>query len=170
MVSSPFLVSIGELNPNRVTGKPVEITATPAWEVELSRLNDDPPVMFSGELTLTSGGLVVRGRATASVRHTCSRCLTEWDAEVGANLAQLIVRRDSPDHDDEDYLYSGDIVDLEPVLRDELLLALPLLPTCPDGCKQLVEEPNSDLNAVTPNDSGESVSPFAVLKDLLDHE
>ncbi len=168
--ANPFVATIGDLNPNQAATKPVEITAAPAWRVELSHLLDDEPLSFQGELTLTSGGLVVRGTLRGKVRHTCTRCLTQLDDTVEVDVAQLIIKADTTARDEEDYVYADDVVDLEPVLRDELLLALPMLPTCVDGCEQLVEVPGSDLNTSTPNDTGESVSPFAVLKDLLDHE
>jgi uncharacterized protein len=170
MSANSFLIAVGDLSSNRVVTKPVAIEATPDWHVELSRVLDDPAVRFEGELTLTSGGLVVRGTLRGTACHTCTRCLAEWNDTAVVDVAQLILEDGSADQTDEDYLYSGNVVDLEPVLRDELLLALPMLPTCPDGCEQLVEVPGSDLNTSTPNDTGESVSPFAVLKDLLDHE
>jgi uncharacterized protein len=170
MNPDPFVVTVGDLSPNQVATKPVEIVASPGWHVELSRVRGATPLRFEGDLTLTSGGLVVRGTLRGTVGHICTRCLTEWDDDVIVDVAQLVVKEGTADHGEEDYLYSGDVANLEPVLRDELLLALPLLPTCPDGCEQLVEVLDSDLNTSTPNDTGESVSPFAVLKDLLDHE
>jgi uncharacterized protein len=171
METSPFEVTLGDLNARRVTGKPVTIVASPDWHVELSRVLTDPEVGFDGEVTMTSGGLVVRGLMDGVVRHTCSRCLAEFNESVDVDVAQLVVKQgDAGSGDDDDYTYTADVVDLEPVLRDEMLLALPMLPVCPAGCEQLVEVADSDLNAGTPNDTGESVSPFAVLKDLLDHE
>lgn len=171
METSPFEITLGDLDARRVTAKPVTITAAADWRVELSRVLPEPEVGFDGEVTMTSGGLVVRGLMHGTVRHTCSRCLAEHDEAVAVDVAQLVVRKDEAgDGEEEDYTYAADVVDLEPVLRDEMLLALPMLPVCPAGCEQLVEVPDNDLNAGTPNDTGESVSPFAVLKDLLDHE
>ena len=54
-------------------------------------------------------------------------------------------------------------IDLEPFVRDEALLSLPLLPECPDGCAVVVTTPETDLNTDLPGDG----SPFAVLRDLL---
>jgi uncharacterized protein len=170
MNSNPFVFNVGDLGSNHVATKPVRIEAAPGWHVELSRVADDRPVTFDGELTMTSGGLVVRGALLGTAIHTCTRCLARWDEAVMVEVAQLVAGVDVADPEDEDYVYSGNDVDLEPVLRDEFLLALPMLPSCPDGCEQLVEVSSNDLNTPAPNDTGESVSPFAVLKDLLDHE
>ena len=44
----------------------------------------------------------------------------------------------SPGEDDEDVLLlEGDLLDLEPVLRDAVVLALPLSPLCSDDCAGL---------------------------------
>jgi uncharacterized metal-binding protein YceD (DUF177 family) len=62
----------------------------------------------------------------------------------------------------------GDEIDLEPFLRDEVLLDLPMGPACPDGCREVVTTPESDLNTGSPGDDAESGSPFAVLRELFE--
>jgi uncharacterized protein len=101
-----------------------------------------------------------------AVHHTCHRCIDEWGEETVVPVDQLVVEASRADEDD--YTYSGDELDLEPILRDEVLLAMPLVPTCPTGCEGLVDSPQTDLNTPTPEEQGETSSPFAVLKDLLD--
>ncbi len=75
---------------------------------------------------------------------------------------------DDPEDEDADYVIDGLELDLEPILRDELLLALPLSPTCGPGCKGVVDAAKTGLNTGTPDDDGDSSSPFAVLRDLLE--
>ena len=86
-------------------------------------------------------------------------------------MAQLVSDPAAEDDVDEppEYLLDGDLVDLEPVIRDETLLALPLLPVCPDGCVELVEATETDLNTDVPGDESRDSSPFAVLQDLIEH-
>ena len=98
-------------------------------------------------------------------RHTCHRCLDEWDDEVSLDIAQMYV---TDGEEEADYVVTWPEVDLEPMMRDEVLLALPLVPTCPDGCPGVVGGVESGLNIPTSDVLGDSASPFAVLKDMLD--
>ena len=59
------------------------------------------------------------------------------------------------------------------MLRDEVVLAMPMIPTCGDDCPglevdHLVSERESGLNTGAPGDEGAKTSPFAVLQDLFD--
>ena len=146
--------------------RPVEVNAEVEWAVEMSRVVAEPALEGELELSALSGGIRVHGTATVTVHHTCHRCLEEWDEEVDVPVDQLFVEASRAD--DDDYSFSGDQIDLEPMLRDEVLLAMPLVPTCPEGCEGLVDSPQTDLNTPIPEEQGETSSPFAVLKDLLD--
>lgn len=70
--------------------------------------------------------------------------------------------------DDESYPLIGQEIDVEQMLRDEVLLSLPLVTTCDDVCSSVVDSAQVDLNTDSPDDGGASRSPFAVLKDLLE--
>jgi uncharacterized protein len=166
MSRSPFLFNVADLRRERALARAVSVAAPVEWGVEMSRVLADPPLDAELELSALSGGIRVHGTATVTVHHTCHRCLEEWDEEVGVPVDQLYVEASRAD--DDDYAFSGDQIDLEPMLRDEVLLAMPLVPTCPEGCEGLVDSPQTDLNTPTPEEQGETSSPFAVLKDLLD--
>lgn len=166
MSRSPFLVNVADLRRERALPRPLAINAEVEWGVEMSRVVAEPPLDAELELAAISGGIRVHGTVTVTAHHTCHRCVDEWDEEVDVPVDQLFV--DAARADQDDYTYSGDELDLESMLRDEVLLAMPLVPTCPDGCEGLVDSPETDLNAGTPEEQGESSSPFAVLKDLLD--
>jgi uncharacterized metal-binding protein YceD (DUF177 family) len=70
--------------------------------------------------------------------------------------------------DDESYPLDGQEIDVEQMLRDEVILSLPLTTTCDDECTSVVEPAPIDLNTDSPEEEGDIRSPFAVLKDLLD--
>jgi len=165
MTRSPFVVTIAELRRERARPKPVEIDEAVDWQLDLARILPDPPLRAQLTLEPVNGGIMVEGSVEAAVRHTCHRCLDEWTGEVAAHVAQLFVAADG---EDVDYEIDGPAIDLEPLIRDEVLLALPLVPTCPEGCAGVVDGTKSGLNTPTPDDIGDSSSPFAVLKDLLE--
>ena len=165
MPRSPFVFPIVGLRHERAAPKSVEVVESVDWHVDLSRVLPDPPLHTEVEMTAMSGGIFVRGSVKATVRHTCHRCLDEWDEIVDVPVGQVYVA----EGDDEiDYVIDGPEIDLEPMLRDEVLLYLPVVPTCGEECRGVVDGAESDLNTPTPDDLGDSGSPFAVLKDLLD--
>ena len=65
------------------------------------------------------------------------------------------------------YPIEGTVIDLEPFLRDDTLLGLPLLPICSETCEGLVSTSETGLNTDPPGEPDDTGSPFAVLRDLL---
>lgn len=166
MARSPFVFSTLDLRHERAEPKPVEVEASVDWRLDLSRVLPEPPLRADLELAPMSGGILVTGNVALMVRHVCHRCLEEWEERLDVPVAQLFV---ADGDDDDDYVIEGPDIDLEPMIRDEVLLALPLVPTCREGCEGVVEGVESDLNTSSPDDdAGFAASPFAVLKDLLE--
>ncbi len=89
-------------------------------------------------------GVLVTGTATAGLDGECVRCLEGIVDEVDADFQELFVYDDhAPDLDDEELDVSrleGDLLDLEPVLRNSVVLALPFQPLCQDDCPGLCPE------------------------------
>jgi uncharacterized protein len=80
--------------------------------------------------------VLVSGTARAPLTGECVRCLDPLDDLLEVEFAELFV---APGNDgDEDTLWiQDDLVDLEPVVRDAVVLALPLQPVCEDDCPGL---------------------------------
>ena len=93
-------------------------------------------------------GILVSGAVSGSATSQCARCLVEVDHDLELQVCELCL---APGHeplgDAEDaYEVSGTAVDLEPMLRDALTLALPLNPLCRPDCKGLCAHCGRDLN------------------------
>ena len=85
-------------------------------------------------------GVLVSGAVTAPVSGECGRCLTPVRDTLVAPVQELFLYPEaSADHDAEDELPQlvGDLLDLTPVLRDVVVLALPLNPLCQEDCQGL---------------------------------
>jgi uncharacterized protein len=127
------------------------------------------PVGAAAELDLkfeaVAEGVLVTGTVTAPLSGECARCLSPVTSTVTASLTELYLypparpqgqgagqgrdtRHGRPDRsdeheeqDDEDERYlDGDLLDLEPALRDAVVLALPMSPLCRDDCPGLCVE------------------------------
>jgi uncharacterized protein len=92
-------------------------------------------------------GVLVSGTATADLEGECARCLEPLTDTVRVDLQELFVYDDSNDRshhgDDEDDDVSRleeDLLDLEPLLRDAVVLALPFQPLCREDCPGLCVE------------------------------
>jgi uncharacterized protein len=165
-MSRQFEFHVGELRSGRSEHRIVRGEAAVDWHVELSWVSPDPPLHFDLELAPIAGGISVMGEIAATLTHRCRRCLTEWTEPAVHRIAQVIVT----DGDDEDeYHLRDDVFDFEDLIRDELMLSLPLAPNCGPDCVGLVVEDGNDLNTDLSEDEAAASSPFSVLRDLLDN-
>ena len=87
-------------------------------------------------------GILVTGFVVVDVHGECSLCLDPIDYEMSANIQELFVFEKAPaggpeDEVDEQYAVEDDSIDLEPALRDAVLLQLPFQPGCRDTCQGL---------------------------------
>ncbi|WP_405592992.1 YceD family protein [Streptomyces sp. NBC_01190] len=123
-------------------------------------------------------GVLVTGTAHAPVTGECVRCLEPVRRELDAEFQEMFsypdadtrtARKDEAgdDAEDEDALeLEDDLFDLEPVLRDAVVLALPLQPVCRDDCPGLCSTCGARL-ADDPDHHHEVTDiRWAALKDL----
>ena len=85
-------------------------------------------------------GVLVTGAARAELEGECVRCLAPLSDEVEVRFQELFVYDDQdvdPDEELEVSTLQDDLVDLEPLLRDTVVLALPFQPLCQDDCPGL---------------------------------
>jgi uncharacterized protein len=150
----------------RVPGRrrPVQVEAQVDWALESSRVDLTVPLRADLLLEGTSGGIFARGRVAVVARNTCRRCLAEWSEPVEVELLEVF----GTDPESE-YCLSGDEADLEPPLRDAVLLALPLRPLCRPDCLGLCSVCGADLNTGScPGHDEEPDASFTALRDLLE--
>ncbi len=92
-------------------------------------------------LESVSEGVLVSGTVTAPVEGECGRCLREISETEEVTIQELYAYPDSTTDEttDEDEVsrLQGDLIDLEPVLRDAVVLALPTNPLCREDCPGL---------------------------------
>lgn len=164
-MSSPFVFHIGDQRSGRAEPRAVATEVSVDWHLELSKVVSEPPLRFDLELSAVGGGIAVMGTIEATVAHRCYRCLSEWEEQVVRDVAQLIT---TDGDEDDDYVLDGESYDFESMIRDELMLGLPLTPRCGSDCEGLVAQPGNGLNTDLSEDEASESSPFSVLKDLLD--
>lgn len=139
----PFVIDVRELGRRPGSMRPVraEVTAPAGLTVGLAGVPEGSPVLLDLRLESVVEGVLVSGTVTAPVNGECARCLTPVTDEVTVEVTELFAYPDSvtdqtSDEDEVSHLV-GDMLDLEPVVRDALVLDLPLSPLCREDCRGL---------------------------------
>jgi uncharacterized protein len=89
--------------------------------------------------------VVVTGKITAPWAGECRRCLRPVEGTVTAPVRELFERNPT---EGETYRLAADHIDLEPMVRETVLLELPLAPVCRQDCAGLCTVCGGDLNQV----------------------
>jgi uncharacterized protein len=115
----------------------------------------------------TGNDVVVRGTLSGELIVPCARCLEPARVSVKEPLSALFVpsgalREASGSHGQEEEQtlgdadvvpYDGETVVLDGLVRDELLLALPIVPLCSESCAGIRREDSASGRASTPEAS-----------------
>ncbi|MEU7555615.1 DUF177 domain-containing protein [Streptomyces sp. NPDC044571] len=117
------------------------------------------PLKLELRLESVMEGVLVTGTVRAAAEGECVRCLEAVERKLDADFQEMFSYPDADDRsrahaepaddaeDDEDRLFLEDgLFDLEPVLRDAVVLALPLQPVCREDCLGLCPECGVSLN------------------------
>lgn len=127
----------------------------------------------------TNQGLLVDGWVELTLELTCNRCLKEFELPMHVNFEEQFY----PTVDvvsglplasfDEDEIFPIDAhhqVDLTEAIRQNLLLALPMVAICQEDCKGLCPRCGHDLNLGPCECEPEVDARLSVLKTLLQNE
>jgi uncharacterized protein len=126
-------------------------------------LKEQPGLDFSLEKPLTGNvhlerhddSILLRGQLQGELHFTCSRCLDPFTGPLDCTFDLLIKTSRAPvpaqemelDSEELDEEYSqGDELDLNVLLREQILLALPLKPLCREDCRGLCRHCGANLN------------------------
>jgi uncharacterized protein len=104
----------------------------------------DHPIDVDFTFERVPEGLVVRGTIAAPWDAACSRCLAPVGGDLEVVVGELYERE--PLEGETYPLSDDDVVDLEPLVRDALLLELPAVPLCRPDCRGLCPKCGIDHN------------------------
>lgn len=165
-----FKVSVSEILGHPGLYRDVKVKGSlPDVGNALARVPDEP---IDGDLRAESvvEGILVTGPVTAPAAFTCARCLQPISTDVEVEVCELFV---APGHEapaeEESYEVRGEEIDLEPMLRDAITLALPLNPVCREDCAGICATCGKDLNKGACECTDEELDPrWAGLAELRD--
>jgi uncharacterized protein len=122
-------------------------------------------------LESVSEGVLVSGTVSAPVQGECGRCLDPVDNTLNVYVSEMFAYPDTLTFDtteeDEVHRVLDDLIDLEPVVRDYVVLALPRTPLCRPDCAGLCSECGQRLDDLPPDHAHEAIDPrWAALTNL----
>ncbi|MPZ65100.1 MAG: DUF177 domain-containing protein [Pseudonocardiaceae bacterium] len=129
----------------------------------------DRDVTLDVRLESVVEGVLVTGTASATVTGECSRCLDPVADVLEVPVSELFAYPDSATDDttdpDEVSRVVDELIDLEPVVRDAVLLALPQAPLCREDCPGLCAQCGGKRADLGPDHRHETIDPrWAVLE------
>jgi uncharacterized protein len=111
---------------------------------ELARVPGEQPVRMEVLLESVVAGVAVSGPLSGRIAYRCARCLKPFDSDFRVEVRELFAP-DVPEDADEYPITEGHI-DLEPMVRDTVVLEMPFSPLCRPDCRGLCERCGGDRN------------------------
>ena len=141
---------------------------------DLPQINIPPDLHLSRltgvvRATRTPQGILLQVTFQALIDLECVRCLTGFQQTLNIDFTELYAFSQRYMTDSGLIMPETGIIDLAPVLRDYILLEIPISPLCRPDCKGLCPICGNNLNESTCHHEEESGDPrLASLKALLD--
>lgn len=143
-----------------------EVPAPEALGTEVIAIPAGSPLHLNLRLESVIEGVLVSGTVHGRAAGACVRCLEPVQEDFDVEIQELFAYADRAAHhhevgaqDDEDqHVIEGDLLDLEPVIRDAVVPALPFQPVCRADCPGLCVECGVPL-AEDPNHRHETIDP-----------
>jgi len=149
-------------------GKEFRFPVRPAWVRGALEDHEATASDHEGKLVVRASksghDVVVHGTLDAGLRVPCARCLEPFTLPIHADLSVLFVpasklKAEEPGEDGEYELsaddadafpFDGETVVLDDLVRDELVLEIPMIPLCSEACPGMSPAPGSDAGAPEP--------------------
>ncbi len=123
------------------------------------------PLHVDAKLEKIERRVRVDAHGKAELTVPCGRCLSPVSVDLPVDFELTLVPRDEYEdaprgkdedkgpvggtfapEDTEEEVYTGKVIDLDPLVREQLLLALPAYPVCREDCKGLCPACGTNLN------------------------
>jgi len=116
--------------------------------IEVIGVPPGSPIDLDLRLESVVEGVLVTGTAVVRLQGNCARCLDELFCYPGKET-----------DDPEALRIEDELIDLEPVLRDAVVLDLPFTPLCRPDCAGLCPECGANLNRTPDHSHAEPIDP-----------
>jgi uncharacterized protein len=139
------------------------VPAPAGWGIEMIGVPEGAPVQLHLRLESVMEGVLVSGQVDVPVTGQCARCLEPVHDTVELDVQELYAYAGSTTEatsgEDEVRRIDGEYLDLAPLVRDAVVLTLPLAPTCTPDCAGLCVDCGERLDDLPADHSHEVIDP-----------
>ncbi len=156
--ANPFLLSVHDVmhRPGEMREHSFEIASPEQLGVGAAFVPLGTPLAIDVRLEGLHDGILVTGEVDTVATGECVRCLDPVTLPLEVDFQELFAY--SP-HEAFDFVVRDDHVDLEPAVRDAVVLALPFQPACRDDCPGLDPETGERLSDDPDRKPAERIDP-----------
>jgi uncharacterized protein len=159
MTEHEFSIPVSELDAG---GKEYRFTVRPAWVRRQLENHEASAAEREGSIVVRASksghDVVVNGKLDAEVKVPCARCLEPFALPIKTDVAVLFApaaKLKSPDKSEYEFSaeeadtlpFDGETVVLDDLVRDELLLEIPMIPLCSETCPGMGTPPGVEEKA-----------------------
>jgi len=164
--TGPLVFDIRTLGPGTARTERRTAPAPADMGVEMVRVPAGAELELEIQLEGVTEGVLVTATVTAPLAGECARCLEPFSSSMSVRFQELFALAEGVAGPDG-YVLDAGLLDLEPALRDALVLELPLSPLCADDCQGLCPECGVRLADAPPGHGHEQRGPlWEALKDV----
>ena len=162
---SPFVFDLRELgrSAGSLREHRLSVPAPAGLGLDLVGVPDGAPLALDLRLESVTEGVLVTGTLTAPITGQCGRCLDPVTDELDVEICELFAYPDSATdqttEQDEIYRIDGEKLDVEPVVRDAIVLGLPWTPLCRADCAGLCPECGQRMADLPAGHTHETIDP-----------
>lgn len=179
MSAHEFTISVSELD---AAGKQYRFPVRTSWLRGAFEGHEASAGKNDGELVVRASksghDVVVHGTLDAELAVPCARCLEPFNLPLHSDLSVLYVpatSRGEPNEEGERELaledaeadtlpFDGEKVVLDDLVRDELVLEIPMIPLCSEGCPGMSPGPQAGEKASPEKDIDPRLAPLLAFK------
>lgn len=168
MLTGPLVFDTHELGRRPGTERTVNRTASAPTNlgIDVFKVPEGSDMEIELRFESVMEGVLATGTASVHLSGECVRCLGAIDEQEVIDIQELYLYEGATE---EEYQLEDDLLDLEPVLRDAVVLALPLNPLCDPECPGLCAVCGVRLADDPDHTHGETIDPrWAALNQMID--
>jgi uncharacterized protein len=143
---NPYVYDIREMGrrPGTMRAERRSVPAPAGLGLDLVAVPEGAQLEIDVRLESVTEGVLVTGTVTGPLVGECGRCLDPVSDELAVEFVELFAypasTTDETTERDEVHRVDDDYVDIEPVVRDAVVLGLPFTPLCRPDCGGLCPE------------------------------
>lgn len=137
--ATPYTLAVYDLmhRPGEMREKTLDVVVPEGFGNAVIGVREGSKLTVDARLESLHDGILVSAEARATAEGECVRCLIEVSIPVEVEFQELFAYSFDEAFD---YTVHDDHVDLEPVVRDAVVLSLPFQPVCQEDCLGLCPE------------------------------